>query len=211
MGRRLLRMTHQFEGRRLALPRRLATNLSISYIVSTTEDQVSSVSDGLSSTVATGIVDTLNTAIGDSSLNVTVHDIANFETPTVTAVSSTDVATDDSDDLTLKIGLTSFVIICVVGGTVFCCVCVCARVFFFIYVVGARVGHPSQRHRWQKTETRLHRFLRIMLLRRTQRHRWQRTETRLHRFPRIMLLRRTQRDRTDRTLHRSPSQGCTSS
>merc|ERR1712137_1095185 len=88
--RRLLRMTYQFQGRRLALPRRLATNLSISYTVSTTEDQVSSVSDGLSSTVATGIVDTLNTAIGDSSLNVTVHGIVNFETPTVTAVSSTD-------------------------------------------------------------------------------------------------------------------------
>merc|ERR1712137_168617 len=133
MGRRLLRMTHQFEGRRLALPRRLATNLSISYIVSTTEDQVSSVSDGLSSTVATGIVDTLNTAIGDSSLNVTVHEIANFETPTVTAVSSTDVATDDSDDLTLKIGLTSFVIICVVGGTVFLlCMCLCTCLLLYL-------------------------------------------------------------------------------
>jgi len=85
----------------LALARRLeTTDLDVSYTVSTTADQVSSITDGLTNTVATGLADHLTDALAeDSSINVTVHGVSDFAVPTVTEVSTDDdTVGDDADD-----------------------------------------------------------------------------------------------------------------
>jgi len=131
--RRLLMMTHQFEGRRLALTRRLATDLEVSYTVSTTEDQASSITEGLTSIVATGLSDTLNSFIAeDGTLSVIVYSITNFAAPTVTAVgvSLTDVAADESHEWSL----TSILVICLfVLGL---CLCGCMG---FLWIRGVTI------------------------------------------------------------------------
>jgi len=93
----------------LASSRRLeTTDLDISYTVSTTEEQINSITEGLTTTVATGLADHLTDAIAaDSSINVTVHGVSDFSTPTVTEVSTGDdtVVDDDDDDDGLSTGI----------------------------------------------------------------------------------------------------------
>jgi len=121
--RRLLRMTHKFGGRRLTLARRLQADLDVSYTVTTTADQATTISDGLTSTVSTGIHTTLNSFIADdSSLNVTVHNVSDFETPTVTEVVSTDATTDDSDEISTRVII--IISVCVALASLLC-VCLC--------------------------------------------------------------------------------------
>lgn len=103
----------------LALVRRLTTaELDISYTVSTTEDQVSSITQGLTNTVATDLTEHLSAAIAaDDSLNVTVHGVSDFVTPTVTVVSTgDDTVTDDDDDDGLSVGIiVVIVLVCVLS------------------------------------------------------------------------------------------------
>jgi len=64
------------------------TDLSVFYVVWTREDQVTSIYDGLITTVATDLKDTLNANIAaDGTLNITVFNITNFATATVTVLS----------------------------------------------------------------------------------------------------------------------------
>lgn len=121
--RRLLRMTHKFGGRRLTLTRRLQADLDVSYTVTTTAEHATNISDSLTSTVSTGIHTTLNTFIADdNTINVTVHNVSDFATPTVTVVVSTDATTDDSDKISTRVVI--IISVCVALASLLC-VCLC--------------------------------------------------------------------------------------
>jgi len=88
-SRRLSMLTQE---NTVTFTRRLAgTDISVSYTVYTTEDQVSSITDGITSTVATGLADQLTDAIAaDGRLNVTVFGVSDFSTPKSSVIGSSD-------------------------------------------------------------------------------------------------------------------------
>jgi len=102
----------------LALVRRLTTaSLDISYTVSTTGDQVSSITQGLTDNVQTNLADHLTAAIAaDDSINVTVVSVTDFESPQVTVVSTGDDTVPDDDDDGLSTGIiVVIVLVCVLS------------------------------------------------------------------------------------------------
>jgi len=157
LNRRRLSMLRQESV--LALTRRLTTtDLDVSYTVSTTEDQVSSITEGLTSTVATGLADHLTAAIAaDSSLNVTVHGVSDFSYPEVTVVSTGDdvVVDDDSED-----GLSTVVIVIIVLVCV--SILICLGILFIYWrrrkqpkplISDGDVDQPSQESKVEAVET----------------------------------------------------------
>jgi len=93
------------------LTRRLSgTDVSILYVVWTSEDQVTSISEGLITTVVTDLADMLNAKIAaGGTLNITVFNIFSFATPTVTdlsemTTSTREMTTSTGTELTTSIG-----------------------------------------------------------------------------------------------------------
>jgi len=100
----------------LALARRLETaELDISYTISTTGDQVTSIAQGLTNTVQSGLADHLTDAIAaDPSLNITVLSISDFQNPTITDTSTGDDTVTDDDDDGLSTGIIVVIVLVIV-------------------------------------------------------------------------------------------------